>query len=146
MSYQYKVKKKKTSLSGELQYKFYASPKASGTINTDQVAKEIEDATTFTKSDVLGAIAALTAVIERRIKNGYSVKLNGLGTFSLSVTSEGFTDAAKCTPHKVKAGKICLRADSKLKKSIEGTVFERDIYEQRYIDSLKKKKPATKLK
>ena len=128
MAYQYKVKKKKTSLTGELQYKFYACPKTKGTINIDQVAKEIEGISTFTQSDILGALAALTAVVEKKIKNGYNVKLDGLGTFSLSVTSEGFIDETKCTPHKVKANKICFRADNKLKKSIEDTAFERFMY------------------
>ncbi|MDR0790119.1 MAG: HU family DNA-binding protein [Bacteroidales bacterium] len=137
MSYKYKVKRKVGTINPEAEAKYYAVPHSSGRVSTAEVAKEIEAATTLTQSDVLGAIAALSKVIERKVSDGYSVKLDGLGVFSLSITSEGFTDAAKCTPHKVKAKKIYLRADSKLKEAIKDVKFER--YVQPEIASLQPK-------
>ncbi|MDR1725127.1 MAG: HU family DNA-binding protein [Bacteroidales bacterium] len=126
MSYHYKVKKKKANLSGKTTYKYYATSSSNGVISMDQAAKEIEDNTTLSKSDVISVVTALSSLIENKIRNGYSVKLDGLGTFSLSITSEGFVDAKKCIPTKVRPSKICFRADKKLKEKVFEVTFEKD--------------------
>ncbi|MFQ6928845.1 MAG: hypothetical protein ACLRS8_14305 [Parabacteroides merdae] len=44
------------------------------------------------------------------LKDDYlKVELDGLGDFYLSAGSEGFEDPKKCTPHRVKARRVCFR-------------------------------------
>ncbi|MDR1005618.1 MAG: HU family DNA-binding protein [Bacteroidales bacterium] len=129
MSYQYKVKEKKVNLTGETQYKFFATPVSMGQVSTDEIINEIAERTTLAPSDLVGAITALSSIITEKIKRGYSVKLDRLGTFGLSITSDGFSDAAKCTPAKVKAKKVWFRADKRMKEAVSDTNFERYIHE-----------------
>jgi hypothetical protein len=63
--------------------------------------------------------------METWLHNGYSVKLDDLGVFSLSATSAGYASPAECTPHRVRPAKICFRADPQLKKNMKNIKFER---------------------
>ena len=55
---------------------------------------------------------------------GASVKLKGIGTFGVWVTSEGFDDAKDITAKKVKATKVTYKADRKLTQFIKEMKFE----------------------
>jgi hypothetical protein len=65
-------------------------------------------------------------MIEMWLHNGFSVKLDDLGVFSLSATSAGCASPEECTPHRVRAAKICFRADPQLKKNLKRVKFERE--------------------
>lgn len=50
-------------------------------VTTDYIARQIEQATSFTIGDVKGIIAAIQGVIARSVAEGCSVDLEGIGTF-----------------------------------------------------------------
>lgn len=52
-----------------------------GVANTDKIADELANATSFTRGDIVGIITALSGIIARRTASGESVHLDGLGTF-----------------------------------------------------------------
>ena len=65
-------------------------------------------------------------ILEKYLQEGYSVRLDNLGLFSISATSDGFDTPEECTPHRVKANKICFRAENDLKSNLKYIRFERE--------------------
>jgi len=124
MALKYVVKAKRSGV-GAKALKYYALPFRSGEISTLQLAEELSERCTLTEMDIRATLIGLSKMIEEYLHNGYSVRLDDLGRFTLSVTSDGFDDVAECTPSKVKAKKICFMADKRLKENLKKVTFER---------------------
>ena len=120
----YKVKQKRNGINNKELY--YASPVLSGQISTRQIAKDLAGRSSLTPADIRATLIGLVEVMETYLYSGFSVKLDDLGVFSLSVTSDGYAMPEECMPHRVRAGKICFRADPQMKKNLKHVKFERD--------------------
>ena len=90
----YQNKNKKSKAYG----KYYGRVKATKTLNTTQLAQHIaEHGSIITEDVLLSTINKMTKCIKELLKDGKNVKLDGLGTFYLSVTSTGDSDAKAWT-------------------------------------------------
>ncbi len=98
--------------------KFYPNAVSAGHFSSEDMAKDIVQATSISESDVVGTMKAYSMVLSERLKMGYNIKLDGIGTFSLSVIGEPCDTEKECKPNKVKVGKIAFKADSKLRKDM----------------------------
>ncbi|MBP1676728.1 MAG: DNA-binding protein [Bacteroidetes bacterium] len=125
MSFRYRVKTKRSGI-GEKTAKYYAVPVRSGEISTRQLAKDLTKISSLSEGDVHSALIGLSGLIEKYLQEGYSVRLDNLGLFSISATSDGFDTPEECTPHRVKANKICFRAENDLKSNLKYVRFERE--------------------
>jgi predicted histone-like DNA-binding protein len=126
MAVKYRVKTKTDKIGEAQEPKYYAVPVSRGTVNIRTLSERIAQRSSMSRGDVYGVIMGLTPLIEEYLHEGYSVKIDELGIFSLSATSKGFDTPEECTPHRVKAKKICFRADKRLKKELKWVKFERD--------------------
>ncbi|MFA7082710.1 MAG: HU family DNA-binding protein [Bacteroidales bacterium] len=117
-------KRKFKDAGGQVVEKFYACPKTFMVFDEDDLAEEISQRCSLTQGDVIGAVSALSDVIKEKLMMGASVKLKGIGTFGVWVTSEGFDDPKDITAKKVKATKVTYKADRKLTDSIKDMKFE----------------------
>jgi predicted histone-like DNA-binding protein len=126
MALKYIISRKKfKDKNAQTQEKFYATGILSGNVETKEVAKLIQQATSLTEADIYGALMALSQVLCNQLKQGKSVKLDGIGTFSLSLTSKPSSTAAN-VPHKsVKVSKICFKADRTLTEDVKGVETEK---------------------
>lgn len=106
--------------------KFYATAVSRGVIDTRALAKQIVQRTALTEGDVVATLISLAELMEESLHRGYNVKMERIGTFSLSTTSEGYDNPEDCTPRRVKAKRICYLADAELRKNLEYVKFERD--------------------
>jgi predicted histone-like DNA-binding protein len=120
----YEVKQKRNGINDKELY--YASPKTRGLIGTRQIAQELARRSSLTPADIRATLIGLVEVMETYLHDGYSIKLDDLGVFGLSVTSDGYLAPEECTPHRVRAAKLCFRADPQLKKNLKQVRFERD--------------------
>ena len=120
----YKVKKKRNGINDKELY--YAVPAGSGMIGTREIAQRLSERCTLTTADIRATLIGLVGVMESYLHDGYSVKLEDLGVFSLSVTSGGFVTPEECTPRRVRAAKLCFRADPQIRKKLKSVKFERD--------------------
>jgi predicted histone-like DNA-binding protein len=120
----YKVKQKRNGINDKELY--YASPKTRGLIGTREIAQELAGRSTLTPADIRATLIGLVEVMETYLHNGYSIKLDDLGVFTLSITSDGYVTPEECTPHRVRAAKLCFRADSQIKNNLKQVQFERD--------------------
>lgn len=116
-------KKKYKNSNGEIEEKYYACSKTYSTTNTEELAERISQACSLTPGDVLGCLKALSGEMELTLTQGSNIKLDGIGTFGVGVTSEGFDDPKKINPKKVKATKVTYIADRKLTQKIREMKF-----------------------
>jgi predicted histone-like DNA-binding protein len=126
MAIKYRVKTKQDTIGKRETPKYYAVPVRRGIVNLNTLSAEVASHSSMSKADVYGVIIGLIPVIEEYLHNGYAVKLDDLGIFTLSASSEGYDSPEECTPHCVSAKKICFRADAKLKRNLRAVKFERD--------------------
>lgn len=125
MAFRYRVRTKRSGI-GEKTAKYYAVPVRSGEISTRQLAKDLTKISSLSEGDVYAALIGLSGLVEQYLHEGYSVRLDNLGLFTISATSEGFDTPEECTPRRVKAKKICFRADKELKSNLKFVSFERE--------------------
>jgi predicted histone-like DNA-binding protein len=120
----YSVSSKKfIDKNGQEVVKFYPNAVSAGHFSSEDMAKDIAQATSFSESDVVGTMKAYSIILKERLKMGYNIKLDGIGTFSLSVIGEACDTEKECKPNKVKVGRIAFKADSKLRKDMIGIKF-----------------------
>lgn len=123
MAIRYKTYKKRNWINDkELNY---ATPINRGVMKTKDVAELLERRTAFSQSDIIGVADALGRAILEFNALGFAVKIKGLGTFSISATSEGYETPEECLPERVKATKIRFIVDPELKKQLAKVTFER---------------------
>ena len=108
---------------GQEVIKYYPNAVYAGHFSSEDMAKDISQSTSLSEPDVLSALKAFSIVLETRLKLGYNIKLDGIGTFSLSVIGEACVTEKECKPNKVKVGRIAFKADSKLRKDMIGIKF-----------------------
>lgn len=92
MSLLYRIYKNTNKLSAGYN-KYYARAKQIGVIETDAIAGIVQRNCTVKKSDVKAVIEELVEVIGEKLQESYAVKLNGLGTFRLTISSKPANEA-----------------------------------------------------
>ena len=91
-------------------------------IDTDYLAKEIQQATSLTEGDVKAVLESLSHFMGSRLREGERVHLDGIGYFRVSLTTiKPVVAATKRKLTKVKMAGVKFRADQKLKNEI-GTI------------------------
>lgn len=124
MAFRYELKSKRSAL-GDKKTLYYAQPIRTGEVSTRQLAREISKRSTLSEADVRATLIALSETMQDFLHDGYSVRLDDLGRFTISVTSDGFESPDQCHPKQVRANKICFMADKELKRNLKGIEFER---------------------
>lgn len=112
--------------------KYFANGVSAGNYSTEDLAKDVSQASSFTEADIIGALRAVSDSLKVRLKMGYNVTLNGIGTFSVSITSEPCQSEKECKPNKVRAKKVAYKADKLLRKELQELKFYKtDPYKNR---------------
>ncbi len=121
------VVRKKRNKSGTVdEVLYYAVPVSKGVIDAEYLSGSISRRCTLTRGDVKAAITELACSLQQYLTDGYTVHLEGIGYFTVSASSEGFTDPQECTPRRVKAKRICFRADKHLKEVLKDVRYKPD--------------------
>jgi predicted histone-like DNA-binding protein len=126
MAIKYRVKTKPDNINKRAAPRYYAVPVRTGEIDLRWIAKRLSERSSLTSGDIFATIIGLVEILETSLHDGYSVRIDGLGIFTLSVSSDGYDHPNDCMPHRVEARKICFRADPRLKKQLKHVKFVRD--------------------
>ena len=114
-------------------------------IDTDYLAKEIQQATSLTEGDVKAVLESLSHFMGSRLREGERVHLDGIGYFQVKLNSlEPITSPKlKANQMKLKAN-IGFKADKKLRSSVSVVKVERSKLKlttaARHIKRLKEEK------
>ena len=143
MAVNYKVYR--SNRSGATNGKFYARTAYRDTVTIKDLAKKMQANCTVKHSDIVAVLTELSEVMKDELQSGNRVKIDGLGTFKVGLSSKGaesaneFTAANIKNSHIIFTPEITVDASGKRTKNLLAglRVKEADAYE-----SLKTKEPA----
>ena len=97
-----------------------------GTVRTQEIAEEIADSSGYSTGTTKGMLDALAKIISRNLRQGYTVELDDLGSFSLSLTCRPVMDKKELRSWSVHFGNIHFRGCKRLKNQLKALDLERD--------------------
>ncbi|MCQ2247244.1 MAG: HU family DNA-binding protein [Bacteroidaceae bacterium] len=124
MSIPYRLTPLKDNISSKPKQGFYAQIVTRGTIETADLCQEISERCTLTTVDLRAAIEALCLSVSAKLKAGYNVCIDELGTFSLSAESDTVISPEEMSADNVRVKKIHFRPSVRMKKSVKNSEFE----------------------
>jgi predicted histone-like DNA-binding protein len=102
---------------------WYPVLKSTGLVREKEVAKRIADETTLNPKEAEFAVAQLYKVLTDYLLNGKTVQLGELGSFRLTVKSEGAVTEAEVTATQIKHVNIRFAASETLKEALKKATF-----------------------
>jgi predicted histone-like DNA-binding protein len=104
--------------------KWYLTQEKAGTVGMAEIAKEIEGRSALSLGDVQSALSNLVELLPLFLRLGQTIKLEGFGSFHISVASEGTVTADELSVHQVKGVKLVFLPSTELKRNLQGISFE----------------------
>lgn len=106
--------------------RLYPKPVVEGTKYTEDIIKEMSASASFTPGVVRGVLEELGSYIERSLMRGYNVKIDNLGTFSVTLNSRAVADKSEIRSQSIELDTIKFRPSSEIMKTLKAkTHFER---------------------
>ncbi|MDR2498468.1 MAG: DUF4469 domain-containing protein [Tannerellaceae bacterium] len=122
----YKLKRKDNQLNAEVSGQWYAMPVYEETISSEQVAKKISERSTISSADMVGVLESFLTILPEYLAKGEPVYLRGLGTFRLSISSEGVEDPKDFDVSLINAFRIIYTPDVKIQNTIAEIIHYED--------------------
>jgi predicted histone-like DNA-binding protein len=105
--------------------KFYAAIKYDGEVTVDELVKEIEKFSSLSEPDIRGVIIALENTIQDKLANSKIVRLEKLGNFYPSISSEGVEKAENFSSNNIKKVNVNYRPGPRIIKALENAGFKK---------------------
>ena len=96
-----------------------------GTLHTDEVIKEAESRSGMSGADIKVALRVLADVMVSRLDQGYNIELDGLGFFSVSLTSRPVMDKKEIRSESIHFKNVNFRCGKYLKSKLKTMHLER---------------------
>lgn len=125
MSVKFKAMERVNPRDLTLPRKFYALLKSGDDVSFEELADLISKVSNLNYGQVLGALGTLIEIIEIQLKHGRPVRLNTLGTFYLTLTSNGVDAEEELSSDDIKKAKIRFRPGKRLQKMIRNLEYEK---------------------
>ncbi len=105
--------------------KFYAQIQFKGETTLRELAEEIAEISTVSVIDTKAVLDSLLEVIPRHITDGEIVRLGDLGSFAMTLKSEGSETEDGFTSSMIKRVKLIFRPGKRFKKELETADFKK---------------------
>ena len=126
MSITYKVTEKgQPGVVGGGEKKFYATNVNSGEATVDDLITTIEKISTVSGVDISAVVYAFIDTMMGELSKGNIVRLGGLGSFRVSISSEGSATADEVNANSIKGAKILFTPGIKLKKMLNSLEYKK---------------------
>lgn len=119
------IQKAQPGVKGGGDKKYYANPVYTGEITLDQLTEKIEKISTVNGADIRAVLYALVDVIPAELANSQIVRVGDLGSFRISLGSEGNAKEEEVTANSIKSSKILFTPGEKLKAMQNNLKFEK---------------------
>jgi predicted histone-like DNA-binding protein len=96
--------------------KYYAQIINGDDVSFDELAGLISKVSSLNYGEVLGVLGTLIEIIEMQLQHGRQVHLNSLGTFYLTLISEGQDISEDLTADQISGARIRFRPGKRLQK------------------------------
>jgi predicted histone-like DNA-binding protein len=104
--------------------KWYLTQEKTGTVGVNEIAKEIEGRSALSLGDVQSTLSNLVEIMPLFLKLGQTIKLEGFGSFRITVQSEGTDTVEELNARHIKGIKLVFQPSTELKRSLEDISFE----------------------
>ncbi|MDD2489050.1 MAG: hypothetical protein PHD62_06265 [Bacteroidales bacterium] len=81
----------------------------------------------LTPGDTYSTLIGLSALTKEMLRDGYKVKLDGIGVFGVAITCKGFSTEKELDPKKVKFSKVSYRADKALVQELKTMKYIKEL-------------------
>lgn len=125
MSVKFKAVERVNPRDLSLPRKYYAQVINGAEVDFDDLADLISKLSSLNFGEVMGALGALVEIIIIQLKEGNPVNLGSLGTFYLTMRSEGVASPEELSSNNIKSAVIQFRPAKRLKKMLETLDFEK---------------------
>lgn len=105
--------------------KFYASAKTAGEKTLAALTRDIEKVSGQSSSDVKVVINSLVDIIQKSLSDGQAVRLGDLGSFRVSISSEGKSTEKEVNAKSIKNSKIVFTPGKALKTMLSDLKYEK---------------------
>lgn len=105
--------------------KFYATIVLDGEVTIDDLVKEIEKFSSLSEPDIYGVIVALENVIQNKLGESKIVRLEKLGNFYPSISSEGVEKEEDAGEQLIKDVNVNYRPGKRVKKGVNDAGFKK---------------------
>ncbi len=109
---------KRNPMEPETAPKYYASAMHDARLDLDSLAMAVAERCSLKRADVHGVLVGLMDIIPNELLKGNIISLGQLGSFYVTVKSEGAETAEDMSPGLVKGSKIQYRPTKELKKKL----------------------------
>lgn len=110
------IERGQPGVAGGGEKKFYASPVMDGELDMADLTKAIEKICTVSGADIRAVLYALVDVSIDNLSNGTIVRMGDLGSFRISLSSEGKAKAEEVTSSAIKGNSILFTPGARLKE------------------------------
>jgi predicted histone-like DNA-binding protein len=104
---------------------YYPCAVSQGEINLDQLAEKLSFSCTLTKADCYAAVVGLTEVITEALGEGKIVRLDNLGTFSVSLQGNPSPTIDGIGKSAIKTAKINFKPSAAIRKKLNKFTFKK---------------------
>ncbi|WP_379967157.1 HU family DNA-binding protein [Epilithonimonas sp. UC225_85] len=126
MSIHYKLyQKPQPGVAGGGVKKWYANAVLDEELTLDDLVKKIEKFSSFSEPDIRGIIVSLENVIKEEITNGKIIRLDVLGSFYPSLSTEGVDNEEDFTAANIKSVKTIYRPGKRILEALKGINFRK---------------------
>lgn len=103
--------------------KWYAVVKNDGEMSIDDLVQQIEKFSALSEADIRGVIIALENVIQNELANGKIIRMDKLGSFYPSISSEGTARLTDFNASLIKGAKVNYRAGKRITDVLKTATF-----------------------
>ncbi|MGX9984915.1 HU family DNA-binding protein [Chryseobacterium sp. POL2] len=126
MAIKYKlIQKAQPGIAGGGLKKWYAAIVLDGEVTVEDLVKKIEKFSALSEADIRGVIIALENVIQEELANGKVIRLDKLGSFYPSVSSEGTAREEEFTVANIKSSKVNYRPGKRISNAMLTATFKK---------------------
>jgi predicted histone-like DNA-binding protein len=104
--------------------KWYPILKSMGLVKEKEVAKKLADETTLNPKEAEMAVSLLLKVVTDLLLEGHTVQLGDLGSFRITLSSEGSVTEKEVTANKIKKLNVRFAASEVLKTAMKKATFK----------------------
>ncbi|WP_320113679.1 HU family DNA-binding protein [Draconibacterium orientale] len=105
--------------------KFYASHVSSGRKTIKNISRDIEDKSSLSRGDISNVLDNLVDQIPKYLLDGQTVSLGDLGSFRLTLSSEGAEQEKNFKSNMIKNVKIIFTPGKMLKEEVAKARFDK---------------------
>lgn len=107
--------------------KWYAAAATDGELTVDDLAKLIEKFSALSEPDIRGVIIAMENVIVDQLVQGKIIRMDKLGSFYPSLSSEGVSKEEDFTVANIKNAKVNYRPGKRISNALSTASFKKKV-------------------